>query len=80
MALGFADDTAVHAVAITPSDSNGIGGPCMRILVGGAGTISLVTEGGETVSLTVVAGQELKLRATKVNATGTTATGLVRLW
>lgn len=80
MAIGFTDDTAVHLVLITPSDANGIGGPCFRILCGGAGTIALTTEGGETVTITVVAGQEVKVRAVKVFASGTTATPLHRMW
>jgi hypothetical protein len=67
-----------HAAAVTPSNTTQIFGHALYC--GGAGDVALKTEGGETVTFTVGAGQTLVVRFVQVLATGTTATGLVRLW
>ena len=67
------------ARAVTPSDTVNINTNTHALLVGGAGTLSVVTEGGTTVSITAIAGQLIPIAATRVNATGTTATGIVAL-
>lgn len=68
-----------HAAAVTPSDTADNYGTALY--VGGAGNVSLVTEGGETTTITAPpVGSIIPVRFTKVRATGTTATNLVRLW
>ena len=70
-----------HAVAVTPSDSTALANPARALFVGGAGTLTLDTTGGETSVLfgAVPAGATITLGVTKVHATGTTATGIVSL-
>lgn len=68
-----------RAAAVTPSDTTEIF--ANAIYVGGAGNVSIVTEGGDTVTFNgVPAGTTLVIRATKVRSTSTTATNIVRLW
>lgn len=70
-----------HAVAVTPSDSAALASPARALFVGGAGTLTIDTTGGETSVLfsSVPAGATIILGVTKVHATGTTATGIVAL-
>lgn len=68
------------AYNVVPSDATA--GPCpWRILyIGGAGNVSFVDMGSNTVVLTgVVAGQQVFVGGKRVNATGTTATNIVAL-
>lgn len=68
-----------RAVAVTPSDSTEIFGHALYVGVGG--NVAMLTEGGDTVTFTAVpAGTTLVQRFTKVLATGTTASALVRQW
>jgi hypothetical protein len=68
-----------RATAVTPSDGTEL--PAGAIYVGGAGNVSVVTEGGDTVTFSnVPAGFILPLRVTKVRSTSTTATNIVLLW
>lgn len=68
-----------RAAAVTPSDSTQI--YASALFVGGAGNVSVVTEGDDTVTFTgVQAGSMLVLRIKQVRATSTTATNIVRLW
>ena len=71
--------TATDAAAITPSDT--VGYPVARaIYIGGSGNLVLVTPQGNAVTFTgVVAGTILQVASIRVNATLTTATGLVAL-
>lgn len=68
---------AVDGIAITPNDGANLSVAVRGIYVGGAGTVSLVTPRGTTLSFTAVAGGYIPFWAVKVNATGTTATLLV---
>jgi len=78
---GTGDDLlapAQHAVAVTPSDSQALANASKRLWIGGAGNVTLITVGGETVTYnSVPAGTYLKVRANQVKATGTTATNIV---
>ena len=67
-----------HAAAVTPSNTTELFGHALYC--GGAGDVTLLTEGGDTVTFTVPAGHTIVQRFTKVLATGTTATALVRQW
>jgi hypothetical protein len=66
------------AVEVTPSDTESLTFVSKRLFVGGAGNVTLVTAGGQTVEYAAVpAGAYLNVRATQVMATGTTATNIV---
>lgn len=70
------DNIPADAFAITPSDTASIA--AASLWTGSGGTISVVTEAGTTVAFAnVPAGTVLRLRVTKVRATGTSATGIV---
>lgn len=69
---------AAHAAAVSPSDSADLANASKRLWVGGAGNVALITVGGETVTYnSVPAGTYLKVRASRVKATGTTATNII---
>lgn len=71
---------ADNAVAVTPSDSTDLDNVSRGIWVGGAGDISLITKGGTTLTFVgAVAGTTIPIRASRIRATGTTATGLVAI-
>ena len=75
------EDGYSKAVAIVPSDvTNFTDGACHAIYVGGAGNITAVVSGVAVLFTAVPVGTVLKVRATRVNATGTAATGLVALY
>lgn len=66
-----------RAAAVTTSDT--ADNACQAIYVGGAGNVSVVTEGGDTVTFTAVpVGAILPVRCSLIRATGTTATALVK--
>lgn len=72
---------AGHASAVTPSDSTTFDPPARALYVGGAGTVKIDTPAGDAVSFVgLAAGTTLSVQATKVYATGTNATNIVRLW
>ena len=66
--------------AVTPHDTNELEYVAKALFIGTGGTLSLIAqEDTAAVSLTVVAGQIVPVRAKIVRATGTTATGIVAL-
>ena len=70
--------SAVNAAAVTPSDSTDLTFITRSIYVGGAGTLTVILSGGATVEyLAVPAGTTLWIAATRVKATGTSATSIV---
>lgn len=75
-------ESAVHAVAVVPHDTNTLAVPPAFLWVGGAGTIAMDLVGGETVAITVPleALGPIPFRPTLVYDTGTTATGIVACW
>ncbi len=72
--LGIAEDYWT----ITPSDSTDLAVNVRAIVIAVAGDIKVTRVDGTAVTLTVPAGL-LPIRATRVWATGTTATGLTGL-
>jgi hypothetical protein len=70
----FQDVTATTVAPIATSDLLPIG-PCSTISVGGAGNLVLGMWDGSTVTIPVVAGQELQV-SPKLVKTATTATNL----
>lgn len=74
-----------RAIPITPHNTTNfinVGGQltCEAINVGAAGTLAVVFEDDATAAFTVVAGQVLPVKVKRVNATGTSATGLLALY
>ena len=75
------EDGYSRAVAVTPSDAVSFAeGTCHAIYVGGAGNITAVVNGIAVLFTATPVGMVLKVRASRVNATGTTATALVALY
>jgi hypothetical protein len=69
-----------HAEVLSQHDTNEIGYVTSYVWVGGAGAITVVTFGGETVLISgIAAGTLLPLRIKQLKATGTTATLVVGL-
>lgn len=66
-------------LAVTPSDSVDLPGVTRGIYVGTGGTVVVVpVDGDATVTYTNVAnGQVLPIQITRVNATSTTASGII---
>ena len=76
----MSDTTYREAVAITTSNTDDIA-TTMAIYVGGAGNLKVDMKGGNTVTFTAVpVGTVLEIKATRVYATGTTATNLLGLY
>lgn len=74
------DKPLSRGAAITTSDTVNIpGGATRAIYVGGAGNIRAIMGGAEVNFIAVPVGTTLRISATRVNATGTTATNLVAL-
>jgi hypothetical protein len=74
------DVAASNAVAVSPSDSVNLATPSRSLYVGGAGNVTVVTVGGQTITFTAVpAGSILPIQATRVNQTATTATNIISL-
>lgn len=71
---------AEDGFAISPHDTNDLARTPRSIFVGGAGSIVLVTAKGTELTFNgLAAGSVLPVRASKVKATGTSATFLVGL-
>jgi len=74
-------DPAENAAVIAPNDDNDLPVVTRAMLIGGAGDIRVTMVGGQTLTIEGLnSGQLLPIRATKVFATGTTATKLTGLW
>ena len=68
-----------RAEAVTPSDSVDLTRNS-TLYVGGAGNISIITAGGDTVTLTAIpAGSFVPVLCSRVRSTSTTATSIVAL-
>lgn len=71
-----------RGVAVVPSDSANLSDVTRAVYVGGTGTITYVSEGGDTVALlgNIPVGTVLHICASRINSTGTSASNLVALW
>ena len=73
--------TFTNAEPVTTHDTTDFpNGIANALHVGGAGTVTVVLPGGETVQFTAAAGTYLYIRCKRVNATGTAATNIVALY
>lgn len=71
---------ATDAFVITPADGSDLARVTRGLWVGGGGDVSVVTQGGTTVTLKgAPAGSLIPIRAVRVRSTGTTATDIVGL-
>lgn len=72
---------ARDAVAVVPSDTTDLTVLPRALYVGQTGDVTARLAGGQTVLFKAAqAGSVLPVRAARVMATGTTATGIVALW
>ena len=70
-----------EAVAIAPENSADLAFATRALYVGTGGDVRLRMLGGAEITLANLAsGSLIPIRATRVFATGTTATGLIGLW
>lgn len=66
--------------AVTPNDSEDLAVEAKALYVGGAGDISIITPGGDTVLIeSIPAGSVLPIRAARVRSTDTDATEILAL-
>lgn len=71
------ESPASRLAAVTPSDSVDLAVTSRAINVAAAGNVRVTTSGGDTVTVHIAAGIAFPVRAQRIWATGTTATGLV---
>ncbi|EPX77514.1 spike base protein, RCAP_Rcc01079 family [Litoreibacter arenae] len=72
---------ARSASTVVPDDTGDLPFVSRAIYVGQAGALSVEMVDGDTVTFeSVPAGSMLPIRASKVNATGTTAAAIISLW
>ena len=75
-----ADGPAAHAAVVTPSDGTDLGFVTRALIIGTAGNLAVVTDGGETVTIPNVPAGILPLRVSRVKSTGTMALNITALW
>jgi ABC-type nickel/cobalt efflux system permease component RcnA len=69
------------AAVVTPSDSTALTVPCLALVAATSGIIVVdMIRSGVAIPIPVVAGVPIRIQATKVYASGTTATGIISLW
>ena len=73
------ESPATILAAVTPSDSTDLAQPTRALNVATSGTVQVTTTGGSTATVYVAAGIGFPVRAVRVWATGTTATGIVAM-
>ncbi len=80
--LGAKETTELNGGAITPANATAlVSGPCTGIYVTGAGNVAGTLASGGTFLLTgLAAGQIVKINASIIAATSTTATGIYALY
>jgi len=71
-----AESPADYGFAITPSDAVDLAITPRSVLATGAGTVAWHNRDGEPQITTFAAGERVPIRARRILATGTTATGL----
>lgn len=74
------ESPATHLDPVTPSDSTDLAHTVRGINVATSGFVRVTTKSGDTGTVFVLEGSVFPLRATRIWATGTTATGIVGLF
>lgn len=81
MANIMATEPAHDAAAVTPSDSGQLSPVARALYIGAGGDVKVTMEGGTDITFAeVLGGTILPVKATKVFATGTTATDIIALY
>ena len=70
------ESPALGALAVTPSDSTDLATAIRAVTLGGGGTLSFVGVDGVTYTTGDLPAGTYALRAIRIRATGTTATGI----
>ena len=70
---------ATLLLTITPSDTADLAQPSRALNVATSGLVRLTTTGGSTATVFIAAGTAFPLRAARIWATGTSATGIVAM-
>lgn len=73
---GVTDMSFGHVVSVTTSDSVDLAVMCQAIRATAAGNIKITCPSGATPTLAFAAAETRYVRATRIWATGTTATGI----
>jgi hypothetical protein len=68
------ESPALGAFAVTPSDTVDLTTPVRAVTIGGEGTVSFIAPNGTTYTTGVLPVGTYALRASRIRATGTTAT------
>jgi hypothetical protein len=74
------ESPATHLAAIVPSDTDDLAVASRGINVSTSGAVRMSTVGGTTETVFIAAGAAFPIRATRIWATGTSATGIVALY
>ena len=82
LTIGNKQLTEFQADSVTPSDATDLpSGPCTAIFVTGAGNVNINLSGGGTAVLTgLAASQIVRVNASRILNTSTTATGIYALY
>ncbi|MBY4895366.1 hypothetical protein KUL25_21605 [Rhodobacteraceae bacterium N5(2021)] len=75
-AIGL-ESPATLLVPVTPNDGTDLTMPSRAINVAQSGSVRITTTGGSTATVYIAAGIGFPVRATRIWATGTTATDIV---
>lgn len=73
------ESPATELLAVTPDDGVDLERVSRALNVATAGSVQLTTLGGDTATVYVAPGSAFPVRAVRVWATGTTATGIVAM-
>lgn len=73
------ESPAAHLQDVTPNDSTDLTHASRALNVATTGSVRVTTVRGDTATVTIVAGTPFPVRAIRVWATGTTATGIVAM-
>lgn len=73
------ESPATRAYAVEPSDSADLGLASRALNVAQSGLVRVTTTGDTTAQIYIAAGVPFPIRAVRIWATGTTATGIVAL-
>lgn len=74
------DSPYEDGAAVTPSDATDLAVWSRALYIGGAGTLRITTAKGTVLNFAAVPAGIHRLRAARVHATGTSATGIVALY
>jgi len=70
-----------NGAAVTPHDTDELTVVTSGIYVGGAGNVTVITVGGDTITFTALpVGSVISVQAKIIKSTLTTATNLLALW